>query len=81
MIEIIRTLFKPVSIYTLGAYRGKHVLENKIGRYVSEEEFIKLMTDLGYKMNSRNQFKLAEYKPILLLPPVKSKNISYPPDI
>jgi hypothetical protein len=47
----------------LGAYRGKHVLENKIGRYVSEPEFIKIMTDLGYKMNAKNQFKMAEYKP------------------
>jgi hypothetical protein len=71
MIEIIRTLFKPVSTYTLGAYRGKHILENKIGRYVSEDEFIKIMKDLGYKMNSKNQFKIAEYKP----------RKSYPPDV
>ena len=55
---IIATLFKPVSTYTLGAYRGKHVLEKKLKAYVSEEDFIALMTELGYKTNKHNQFKL-----------------------
>jgi hypothetical protein len=57
---ILSKIFKPVSTYTLGSYRGKHVLERELKTYVSEEQFIKLMTELGYKMNNKNQFKLKE---------------------
>lgn len=60
MEAIILKLFKPVSVYTLGSYRGKHVLEKELKTYVSEEQFIKLMTQMGYKMNKDQRFKLKE---------------------
>ena len=60
MESVIKKLFKPVSTYTLGSYRGKHVLEKELKTYVSEEQFIKLMTEMGYKMNKKQQFKLKE---------------------
>ena len=60
MEAIISTLFKPVSVYTLGSYRGKHILEKALKTYVSEDKFIQLMTQMGYKMNNKNKFKLKE---------------------
>lgn len=60
MEAIVSKLFKPVSVYTLGSYRGKHVLEKELKTYVSEEQFIKLMTQMGYKMNKDKRFKLKE---------------------
>ena len=57
---IVLHLFKPVSVYTLGSYRGKHVLEKALNTYISEEKFISLMQTFGYKMNKNNRFKLKE---------------------
>jgi len=58
----IQHCFEPCRNYNLGAYRGKHVLERHLGSYVSNEQFIKIMNDLGYKHNKREMFKFKERK-------------------
>ena len=60
MESIISNLFKPTSTYQLNSYRGKHILENYLKRYVPEEEFILIMKQVGHKMNTKNQYKLKE---------------------
>ena len=60
MEAIVLQLFKPTSVYTLGSYRGKHVLEKALNTYISEDKFITLMQTLGYKMNKNHRFKLKE---------------------
>jgi len=52
MNQTIQTLFYPTKKITknnIHAYRGKHILEKHLGKYVSTEEFEKLMRDLGYE--------------------------------
>lgn len=61
--ETIKVAFKPSPTYVLGSYYGKHILENSIGRDVTETEFMKIMSDLGYKRNKNNKYKLVERKP------------------
>ena len=46
--EVINKLFEPSYRYKLGTYRGKHILENELKRYVSEGEFIDIMIEYGY---------------------------------
>jgi hypothetical protein len=58
----IEYLFQPTSTYILGAYRGKHVLERHLGTYVSNDQFIQIMKDLGHKHNKKEQFKFKERK-------------------
>jgi hypothetical protein len=58
----IAYLFQPTRNYKLGAYRGKHVLERHLGTYVSTEQFIQIMKDLGYNPNKYDNFKLKERK-------------------
>ena len=52
-------LFRVLTVqHKLNAYDGKHILEHCIGRYVSKEEFVEIMTSLGYPPNNRNKFRL-----------------------
>jgi hypothetical protein len=44
--------------HDLNAYTGKHILEKIIGRYVSKEEFIEIMTERGFPPNKKNKFRL-----------------------
>jgi hypothetical protein len=46
--DVINKLFEPCYRYNLGTYRGKHILENELKRYVSEGEFIDIMIEYGY---------------------------------
>jgi len=58
----IAHLFQPTRAYKLGAYRGKHVLEKHLGTYISTEQFIAIMNDLGHKHNKYENFKFKERK-------------------
>jgi hypothetical protein len=48
MKEVIDKLFEPCYHYKLGTYRGKHILEDELKRYVSEKEFIDIMIEYGF---------------------------------
>ena len=48
MKEVINKLFEPCYHYKLGTYRGKHILEDELKRYVSEKEFIDIMIEYGF---------------------------------
>jgi len=50
--EVINKLFEPCYHYKLGTYRGKHILEDKLKRYVSEGEFIDIMIEYGYVLKN-----------------------------
>lgn len=46
-------IFSESSIYTLGAYFGKHLLEKYLGYYVSENDFIIFMKKNDFKFNEK----------------------------
>ena len=46
--DVINKLFEPCYHYKLGTYRGKHILEDELKRYVSEKEFIDIMIEYGF---------------------------------
>jgi hypothetical protein len=50
--DVINKLFEPCYHYKLGTYRGKHILENELKRYVSEGEFIDIMVGYGYVLKN-----------------------------
>ena len=59
---IISELFEPTKTYILGSYRGKHILEEYLGEYISEEDFIKIMIENGFKCNKKGQLNCRERK-------------------
>ena len=59
--EIFQKLFEPCSRYKVGSYGGKHIRENFTGEYISEEQFLQIMTRLGHRQN-KGPVRLFKFK-------------------
>lgn len=55
---LLDKLYTPCEVYNAKSYAMKHKFADFHYKYVTDEEFIETMTELGYKHNSKNQFKL-----------------------
>lgn len=62
--EIIHEYFEPTETYNTGSYPAKHILERNAPNwtYVTDEQFISLMKQIGYKTNKKNQLKIKPKK-------------------
>ena len=54
---LLNQLYVPCKVYNAGSYEMKHKFADFKYKYVIDEEFIETMTELGYKHNSKNQYK------------------------
>ena len=62
--KIIDEYFEPTKTYNTGSYHAKHILERNAPNwsFVTDEQFIILMKQIGYKTNKKNQLKIKPKK-------------------
>jgi hypothetical protein len=60
--DFIITHTKPTSTYQVGAYFLKNEFERLGMEYIEYETFIDVLGEIGYKLNKKEQLKLALVK-------------------